>query len=103
MVDPILILIPKSEIERGHARMLQERRVVGAGAERADPEVWTFARVLPLIGRAADDRPGLPPLPDTDRGFGIADIPGDAVDEALERMRSGGVEEAAAVAVGVDI
>src|SRR5439155_23868507 len=79
-------------------------RVVRPGAERADAEIAAIADVLPiLVLGGARNLPRLQPLPDRQVRFGIANVARHAVDEALERMRSADVEEAAAVAVGVDV
>ena len=42
-------------------------------------------------------------LPDGHLRFGIVDIFGDAVDEVFKRVGTAGVEEAAAVAIGVEV
>ena len=42
-------------------------------------------------------------LPDGHLGFGVVDIFDDAVDEVFKRVGTAGVEEAAAVAIGVEV
>ena len=87
---------PIAEIQRGDAEVIEKRRVVRAGAQRADAQVVPAANVFcarrPVL--ASRDAVGLQALPDGDLRFGILDVARHAVDEFLERVRAFDCQEA---------
>ena len=83
--------------------VLEERRVVGTGPERADAQFAAGPASRPPVAGAIDDLPRLPALPDRALRLRIFDVARHLVDEALERVRSADVQEAATVAVAVDV
>src|SRR5206468_9026956 len=83
--------------------MLEKRRVVGARPQRADTPVGTGAYLLLVLRLRAINRTRLLSLPDRQVRFRIGDVPRHIVDEMLERVRALHLEEAASVAVRIQI
>src|SRR5258708_22617001 len=105
MIDAALILTAETQVDAGHAEVIEERRVVGPGAERADAQVGAGARFVALrrrrvqVGQAS----GLHPFPHRQLGLGIFDLTRHAVDELFERVRALHTQNAAAIAIGIDV
>ncbi len=103
VVDAAAILASVAQVQRGHAQVVEEGRIIRARAERSDAQV----RPLPLrrgrIGRGAGHAPELHPLPDGQFGFGVLHVARHAVDELFQRVGAFHVQVAAAVGVRVDI
>src|SRR6476646_12078567 len=83
--------------------MIDERGVITAGAERANAKIGPRTRILLFLRAAMNQPPGLPTLPYRDVLFRIIDIPGHAVDEFLQRVRTFNAKIAAAITVCIDI
>ncbi len=92
--------------------MLDEAGVVRSGPEWSDREVLgriggDFRVGLGLLGGAGrqglDAQPGPHALADRDARLGIGHVGGDLVHQPLEVVAAGGLQEAAAIAVGVDV
>ena len=93
-----------SEIERGDAEVIEESGEVGAGTERVDAQIGALAKFFAIVGGlGVGDFRELQALPDGQLGLRIFDVAGDAVDELLQRVRTAHGEQAAIVAVGVDV
>jgi hypothetical protein len=52
MVDPAVVLAAELEVEAGDTKMIVERRVVRAGAERAQEQIRALPRLLSFVSRA---------------------------------------------------
>ena len=99
------VLAAEAEVERGDAEVLEERRVVGARAERRRCAGLALARGL----RSS----AVPPSRAMPSGrsarqtviffCGSATSRATSLTNRLERVRAAGAEEAPAVAVGVDV
>src|SRR5262249_22463503 len=103
MVDPRVVLAAVGEVERGDAQVLEEWRVVRSRSERANAPVGARADFFLVLRLCTIDRTRLMTLPHADVRLRIRDVARDVVDEVLERMRALRFEEAASVAVGVDV
>ncbi len=103
VVLAVLPLAAEADVERGDAEVLQERRVVAAGAERRDRQIAAAhgSSALARIAVERDRRAGA--LLDRAPGLGVGDVARHLVDQALEGVRAAGEEEAAGVAVRVDV
>src|SRR5579859_350291 len=96
MVDPAAILAAITQVQRSYSEMLEERRVIGAGAERADPEVMALTRFLPLFGRNAfhmtahalrvPNARQLLPLPHRNIFLRVLNVARHTIDKFLQRM-----------------
>ena len=51
VIDAAAILAAEAQVQRRDAQVIEEGRVVGAGAERVDAQVGAVANVLPVFGR----------------------------------------------------
>ena len=103
MVGAAAVLAAEAEVERGDAEVLEEGRVVRPGAERGEAQVRALAGLAPLLGRALDDDAGAGALQHARPLLRVGHVAGHLVNEGFERVRAAGVEEAAAVGVGVDV
>src|SRR5262249_39544974 len=103
MVHSVTVFSAESEINGGHAQMVEERSVVGPGAKRPDTQVSAISGISTIASSRIGEAIGLQALPHGDLRFRILNIARHAVDEALESVRSLDVEEAAHVGVGIDI
>ena len=104
---PPSILAAEAEIEGGDAEVIEERRVVRARAERADAQVGAGARFLPV--RPARLRQRATAAPPAAASTRTPWIPGSSMSRATPLMNFSSVcepsapQEAAAVAIGVDV
>src|ERR1017187_2272025 len=83
--------------------MLKEGRVVRPGAQSFELQARMLLCLFFRLGGAPHEPARALPFGDAGVRFGVDDVPRDLVHEPLERVRAGGTEESAAVAVGVDI
>ena len=98
------VLAAKAQVERGDAQVIEEAGEVGARAQRVQPEIGPLAHRLAVVGvPGVGDVGELSPIPDRQLRLGVLDIAGHPVDELLQRVRAAHLEEAAAVAVGVEV
>ena len=111
MIDaPALFLTAKADVERGQAEMLEIGGIIGAGAKRAEREIPAllgcgqrgFVQPTDLVIRPDPDCGGTP-RGDGRAGFRVDHVGGDAVHEMLEIVATLGLQETAAIAVGVDV
>ncbi len=113
VVDPAaLALAAVAEVDRGEAQVLQEGRIVRAGAKGRDRQVLCgiggdLAGGLGLFAGPGFGRrhlqPGAGALANRDAGLRILHVGRHLVHEMLEVVAALGAEEAAAVAVGIDV
>src|SRR2546425_5306745 len=84
--------------------MLQERRVIRAGADGVDAQIDRLADLTTALGRVRlGDLPQLGALPHREFGLGVDDVLRHVVHEALQRVRPCRQEIAPAVHVRVDV
>src|SRR2546422_289267 len=84
--------------------MLQERRVIRAGAEGVDAQIDRLADLTTALGRVRlGDLPQLGALPHREFGLGVDDVLRHVVHEALQRVRPCRQEIAPAVHVWVEV
>src|SRR5215470_2023945 len=83
--------------------MLEERCIVGPGAERADAKIPSFFYLAPVRHSRPDKLPGAPSFGDRSFGFRILHLTCNLIYKTFEGMRALGAEEAAIVTVAVDV
>src|SRR5437016_11288598 len=83
--------------------MIEERSVIAAGAQRPDAEIRTAARFFLVLRRATQQNARLLSLPYGNIFFGIGDVTGHRVYKLFQRMRAIRFQEAAPVAVSIDV
>src|SRR5262250_514637 len=98
VVDAAAVFAAKAKVQSGDPVMLQEGAVVGARAERANPQVRSRTGFLPF-GRVvgAADLPEPSALPDRELGLRVLDVSRHFIDESFQRVRAFGAKVAAAV------
>ena len=104
VVTAAVALAAEREIERSDAQVLQERRVVGAGTQRRNAQIFSphglfaFFRRLRIepVSRSAT-------IGDRQAGLRISDVAQHLIDKVLKRVTASYVGEASAVAVGVQV
>ena len=93
-----------ADVHRGDADVLEERRVVGAGAQGIEAEQLAVADLLhPLRQRRGGEGTGALALQHRHLLFRIGDVARHLRHQLLEGVRAAGIEKAAAVGVGVDV
>src|SRR6185436_2336017 len=103
MIDPTVVLALVAKVEGWNAEVVEERRVVGSRAERADAEIVAIASIPAGLRRSGENPRSLDSLPRADSRLRIRNISGNAVDEFLEGMRPLDIEVASGVGVAVQI
>src|SRR2546425_985597 len=84
--------------------MIEKDRVVGSGSQSPNALIEPAGDLLFLVVRLGPlESPGAHPLPEGLARLWVGDIPGHVVEQALQRMRSGGAQNALRVAVGVHV
>src|SRR5690348_16393872 len=102
VVNALLILAGKADIQRGYAEMVKECREVGARAERIDAQVWPLSGFFLFVSRSRFDLVCLLAFPYGDLLLRILNIPRNFVDKCLEGIRAAGIEKATRVSIAVD-
>src|SRR5204862_8038739 len=64
VIDPAFVLTTVSQVERCNARVIYERRAVGAGSESANSKIRALTRIAANIRRSTQDSPRLHSLPE---------------------------------------
>src|SRR6185437_9926242 len=103
MVRAASTLAVEPEIHRGNAEVLQERRVIGAGSERADRQIRALARCLASCRWGTHDFGRAHPALQRRTGFRIGNVACDSVDELLEYVRATDAQISASGVVAVQI
>ena len=99
----------KAEVERWHPGMLQERRIVGARAERPHRQVAAGFGGLEFIGidpaaiESIGAQLGAGAVEHRDAGLRVLHIGSNLIDEVAVLVAALGTQEAAAIAIGIDI
>src|SRR5205823_380516 len=83
--------------------MIEERRVIAAGAQRPDAEIRTATRFFLVLRSATQQNARLLSLPYGNIFFRIGDVTGHRIYKFFQRMRAFRFQEAAPVAVSVDV
>src|SRR5580692_6916251 len=85
------------EVERGHTEMVDEGRVVRPGPQRVNAQIGAATDLLFLLRRRTRELHQLRALPHACPDFRVLDVLHHAVNEALQRMRSRGLQKTPAV------
>ena len=104
VIDAAAIFAAETNVQRGDAIVLEERREIRTGTERRDAQVAALANLLTLLGGfRRGDFMKLVALPRRQLCFRIGDVARDLVGEFFECVRAFDAKIAAAVAVGIDV
>src|ERR1700686_574837 len=104
VINTLLVLPAIAQVERGYADVIEKSSEVGARTEGIDTQVGALPQFLLFVrGLSLGNLRQLQPLPRSQLGFRILNVARDSVDELLERMRAPHAEDAAIVAVGIDV
>ncbi len=98
-----VLLAAEAEVQGRDAQVLQERRVVRARAQGMDGQVVLGAQLLPLVRLGVEDALGAQALQHADALLGVGHVSRHLVDERLQGVGAAHRQEAAGVAVGVDV
>ena len=63
MVDPAVVFTAVADVERRNPEVIEERGVVGPGAERSDAKILSLSGVAANFSRAVEDSRCLHSLP----------------------------------------
>ena len=97
------VLASEADVERRDAEVLQERRVVRAGAQGGQAQRGALARLLRVVRGARDLLPRPQPVPHAGLRLWVPDRLRDFVQERLQGHGAARVEEATRVGVGVHV
>ena len=108
VIDSLFVLAAVCQVQGGDAQMIEKRREIGSRAQRFDAQISSLPQFLAhflriLRGLRFGDLAQLSPLPDRRLRFWIFDVARHSINKLLQTMRAVHIQNAAVVAVGVDI
>src|ERR1019366_1053635 len=104
VINPTAAFATESHVQRGHAGVIEEGRVVGTITQRSQPQVGTIAQLLAVLrAGGASYPPKIGAFPHGNVLLRILNLTLDLVDRALQRVRAGDAQVAACAGIGVQI
>src|SRR5258706_15977359 len=103
MIGTAAVFSAEADVQRRDPEMLQERRVIGAGAQCTNAQVVAFPRLFPVVTLTTDDSFRTSAIQYVDIRLRVDYIARSFIHKFLERVRSPHEKKSSPVRIGIYI